>query len=341
MANETEGRIPLSDLHVFHQLARSLTSSFDLDTVLRTILEHMERTIEAELWTLLMLDDDTQELYYAIAAGGEQAALSDLRVKVGEGVAGWVVQHGETLILPESENDPRLRKPGAAKPSKIRSVIALPLRGRKGTHGAIEIFNPRAEQMTDYTIAFLHILADHAAIAIENAHDVTSIQQLTITDDCTGLFNARHLYHVLDRELKRGAAQGKPVSLAFLDLDRFKEVNDIHGHLIGSELLAHTGRRLQQLSRPQDLCFRYGGDEFVILMPDTSAAVAAFQASSVLGSLMETRFRMKNGILLSVMASLGLATAPADGATVHAIIGAADSRMYAVKSSGRGSLRGA
>ena len=144
MANETEGRIPLSDLHVFHQLARSLTSSFDLDTVLRTILEHMERTIEAELWTLLMLDDDTQELYYAIAAGGEQAALSDLRVKVGEGVAGWVVQHGETLILPESENDPRLRKPGAAKPSKIRSVIALPLRGRKGTHGAIEIFNPRA-----------------------------------------------------------------------------------------------------------------------------------------------------------------------------------------------------
>ncbi len=76
-------------------------------------------------------------------------------------------------------------------------------------------------------------------------------------------------------------------------------------------------------------------------MPDTSAAVAAFQASSVLGTLMETRFRMKNGILLSVMASLGIATAPADGATVHAIIGAADSRMYAVKSSGRGSLRGA
>jgi diguanylate cyclase (GGDEF)-like protein len=195
--------------------------------------------------------------------------------------------------------------------------------------------------MTDYTIAFLHILADHAAIAIENAHDVTSIQQLTITDDCTGLFNARHLYHVLDRELKRGAAHSSPVSLAFLDLDRFKDVNDVHGHLVGSELLAHAGRRLQQLSRPQDLCFRYGGDEFVILMPETPADVAAFQASSVLGALMETRFRMKNGILLSVRASLGLATAPADGATVHAIIGAADTRMYVVKSMGRASVRSA
>src|SRR6476661_1000366 len=109
MTNETESRIPLEDLLVFHQLARSLTSSFDLDTILRTILEHMERLMEAELWTLLMLDEATQELYYAIAAGGEQEALRDLRVKVGEGVAGWVAEHGETLIVPEAENeDPRL-----------------------------------------------------------------------------------------------------------------------------------------------------------------------------------------------------------------------------------------
>ena len=103
MTNETEGRIPLADLLVFHQLARSLTSSFDLDTILRTILEHMERIMEAELWTLLMLDEATQGLYCTpIAAGGEQAALRDLRVKVGEGVAGWVVEHGETLIVPGS-----------------------------------------------------------------------------------------------------------------------------------------------------------------------------------------------------------------------------------------------
>jgi diguanylate cyclase (GGDEF)-like protein len=301
----------------------------------------MERTIEAELWTLLMLDDDTQELYYAIAAGGEQAALSDLRVKVGEGVAGWVVQHGETLILPESENDPRLRKPGAAKPSKIRSVIALPLRGRKGTHGAIEIFNPRAEQMTDYTIAFLHILADHAAIAIENARDVTRIQQLTITDDTTGLFNVRHLYDVLGRELDRGKHEKTPLSLAFLDLDRFKLVNDAHGHLVGSELLALVGQRLQELSRKQDICFRYGGDEFVLLMPGTGAKDALALASALHKTLMDTHFHMKNGLSLTISASIGLATAPGDGATIHSVIGVADTRMYDVKSNGRGQVKGA
>jgi diguanylate cyclase (GGDEF)-like protein len=340
MAQETETRIPLDDLLVFHRLARSLTSSFDLDTILRTILDHMERLIDAELWTLLMLDEPKQELYYAIAGGGEETALRDLRVKVGEGVAGWVAQHGETLIVPETVNDPRLEMPNAPKLRKVRSVIALPLRGRKGTLGVIEILNPRSGQLNDYTIAFLHILADHAAIAIENANDVARIQQLTITDDTTGLFNVRHLYDVLARELDRCSRKRLPLSLAFLDLDRFKLVNDEHGHLIGSELLAKAGERLEQLSRERDICFRYGGDEFVILMPETSSADALTQARSLLDALMKTEFLMKIGLKLHVSASIGVSTAPHDGATVHAVIGAADSRMYNVKTSGRGQVRG-
>ncbi len=338
MSKKAESRIPLDDLLVFHQVARSLTSSFDLDTILRTIIEHMERFIEAELWTLLMLDESRQELYYAIVAGAEESALRGVRVKMGEGVAGWVVQHGETLLVPEAGSDPRVRG-GGAKPSTVRSVIALPLRGRKGTHGAIEIFNPKADQLTDYTIAFLHILADHAAIAIENAHDVARIQQLTITDDCTGLYNVRYLYELLDREMER-CSKRRPVSLAFIDLDHFKMVNDEHGHLVGSELLSRAGRRIQELSRKQDWCFRYGGDEFVILMPETNADAALAQSAKLHRALLDTEFRMKDGETLFVSASMGVATAPTDATTVHALIGTADMRMYAVKVRGRGAVRG-
>lgn len=336
----SENRIPIDDLLVFHQLARSLTSSFDLDTILRTILEHMERFIQADLWSLLMLDDSQEELYYAIASGGGEGALRDLRVKIGEGVAGWVVEHGETLIVPETEDDPRLAQAGSEGIPKIRSVIALPLRGRKGMQGAIEILNPRKDQLTDYTIAFLHILADHAAIAIENARDVSRIQQLTITDDTTGLFNVRHLYDVLGRELDRCNRDRTPVSLAFLDLDRFKQVNDAHGHLVGSELLSRAGQRLSELIRPQDLCFRYGGDEFVVVMPETDVAEARVLASELHRALTATRFHMHGHLVLSVSASVGLATAPTDGTTIHTIIGAADSRMYEVKTGGRGRVSG-
>jgi diguanylate cyclase (GGDEF)-like protein len=340
LTNEPGHRIPLEDLLVFHQLTRSLTSSFDLDTILRTIIEHMERIIEAELWTLLMLDKDSQELYYTIGGGGEHAALRDVRVKVGEGVAGWVVEHGETLIVPEAVNDPRVKNDGSGRPPIVRSVIGMPLRGRKGTHGVIEIYNPRADQLNDYTIAFLHILADHAAIAIENAHDVARIQQLTITDDTTGLYNVRHLYDVLGRELERSMQDKLPLSLAFIDLDRFKLVNDAHGHLVGSELLAQTGLRLQELSRKQDWCFRYGGDEFVILMPETSAADAMNQTCKLHQGLLDTEFQMKGGLRLNTSASVGVATAPEDGTTVHSVIGTADMRMYRVKSSGRGKVYG-
>jgi len=338
MSNETEGRIPLADLLVFHQLARSLTSSFDLDTILRTILEQMERMVDAEFWALLMVDESSTDLYYAIAAGEQQEALRGLRVKPGEGVAGWVLDHGETLLVPQMEGDPRAAQSATPGISSVRSVIALPLRGRTGTQGVIEILNPRAE-MSDYSIAFLHILADHAAIAIENARDVSRIQQLTITDDTTGLFNVRHLYDVLGRELKRSKKHKLPLSLAFWDLDHFKLVNDAHGHMVGSELLTLVGGRLQKLSRKQDLCFRYGGDEFAILMPETAPDQAIELTKGIHAALMETPFGMKSGLTLKVSASVGLSSSPGDGAHMHEIIGTADARMYAVKRHGRGQVR--
>ena len=106
-------------------------------------------------------------------------------------------------------------------------------------------------------------------------------------------------------------------------------------------LLAHTGRRLQELCVTGNLCFRYGGDEFVVLMPEMDARAAQAHCTSLLTALMKTDFSIRPGLKLKVSASVGLATAPADGATVHEIIGAADARMYAAKTSGRGHVRSA
>ena len=336
MTKTIANRGSLDDLQVFHQLARSLTSSLDLDSIFQIILRSMDRFINAELWAVLILDRERQELYYASPAGRERDDLADRRIKVGEGLAGWVALHGETLIIPEASTDIRISGLTQGKTFSVRSAIGLPIRGRKGTHGVIEIFNPHFDEDSDYAIAFLHILADYAAIAIENAEDVAFAQRLTITDDVTGLFNTRHLYTVLARELESCREASKPLSLVFLDLDRFKRINDAHGHLIGSELLGVVGKRIRELCRARDFCFRYGGDEFVVLMPSTTREEALRMARSIHATLGREAFKMANGLSLTIDASVGVSTYPGDGRSVHAILGAADRRMYAVKSSGRG-----
>jgi diguanylate cyclase (GGDEF)-like protein len=340
MQELTETRMPLDDLMVFHKLARSLTSSLELDAILRTILDQMDHFVDAGLWALLLVDLEHRDLYYALASDGQGNALKDLRVRIGEGLAGWVAEHGETLIIPEAASDTRLSNAAAGPRFTVRSAIGLPIRGSRGTHGVLEIFNPDLGTNPDYTIAFLHILADYAAIAIENAQDVARAQQLTITDDVTGLYNARHLYKALETELAIARRDATSLSLVFLDLDRFKVVNDFRGHLIGSELLGEVGKRLSKLCRPCDLCFRYGGDEFVILMPQTSKEEAFQRAHDIHHRLSSAVFKMANGLELSVSSSAGIASYPADGRTVHAILGAADKRMYAVKGSGRGRVEG-
>ena len=152
---------------------------------------------------------------------------------------------------------------------ETRSVICVPLRSKLRVLGVIQLVNVDMEQFKEPELFFLQSLCDYAAIAIENARWVEKIQELTITDDCTGLYNARHLYKTLETEVYRSSRFGYEFSVLFIDLDHFKAVNDTHGHLIGSKLLAEIGYLIKAQLRLIDFAFRYGGDEFVVLLPQT------------------------------------------------------------------------
>lgn len=327
----------LRDLLVFHDVARALTSSLDRDAILRAIMQQMEQFFKPETWSLLLVDDASHDLYYAVAVGHSEEDLSAVRVPIGDGLAGWVAQHGESLIVPEVNRDPRfnarrISQGGAAEgasPLSVRSAICMPLRSREKTLGVIQLFNCRLDTLTDYTISFLHVLCDYAAIAIDNARAVERIQELTITDDCTGLYNVRHLYNLLEARVDGAERDASPFSLIFVDLDHFKHVNDVHGHLVGSHLLREVGQTLRAGLRKQDLVFRYGGDEFVAMLPGTNKCAAQHVAERLWKSLRERRFG--SVLELEVRASFGVASWPEDGNSVHEIIRAADEMMYLVK----------
>jgi diguanylate cyclase (GGDEF)-like protein len=332
----------LRDLLVFHNVARALTSSLDRDAILRAIMQQMEQFFKPETWSLLLVDEARQDLYYAVAVGHTEENLHDLRVPFGHGLAGWVAEHGESLIVPEVSQDPRFdsrtTKDAAAPGLRVRSAICMPLRSHQRTLGVIQLFNCQLETLTDYTISFLHVLCDYAAIAIDNARHVERIQELTITDDCTGLYNVRYLYHMLETRLDGpgSAEDNTPFSLIFIDLDHFKQVNDRHGHLVGSHLLKEVGETLRGSLRKQDIVFRYGGDEFVAMLPGADKLAAQYVAERLLKGLRERRFG--NVLSLEVRASFGVATWPEDGKGVHEIIRSADAMMYLVKGSTRDNI---
>jgi diguanylate cyclase (GGDEF)-like protein len=338
---EAAGTSPIrlsQELSIFHDVAKALTSSLNLDSILQTIMEKMAEYFRPDTWSLLMVDEEKDELYFAIAVGAAAEVLSKVRLKVGEGIAGWVAKHGQPLIVPDVQNDPRFSsRLDEMTRLQTRSIICVPLRSRHRVLGVIQLVNLNVE-MSEQEMFFLHALCDYAAIAVENARAVEKIQELTITDDCTGLFNARHLHKTLETEVYRSARFGYEFSVIFIDLDHFKTVNDTHGHLVGSRLLAEVGYLIKAQLRLIDFAFRYGGDEFVVLLPQTTKDQAVVVAKRLQDSVRAGTFCTELGLNLNLRASMGLATFPHDARTPHDIIRQADEMMYMVKNTTRDNI---
>ena len=327
------------ELNIFHDVAKALTSSLDLDSILQTILEKMAEYFRPDNWSLLMVDEQKNELYFAIAVGTAAEALKNVRLKVGEGIAGHVAKYGEKLIVPDVSADQRFAKRiDQATQWETQSIICVPVKSKLRVQGVIQLVNVDLAHFGAEESFFLQALCDYAAIAIENARSVEKIQELTITDDCTGLYNARHLYKTLETEVYRSARFGYEFSVLFIDLDHFKQVNDTHGHLIGSKLLAEIGYLIKAQLRLIDFAFRYGGDEFVVLLPQTGKDSALVVARRLRDSLRASAFCKEEGLNLNVRASMGLATYPHDAKTPHDIIRQADGMMYEVKNSTRDNI---
>lgn len=311
-------------------------SLLEPEEVMRTVMFHIHELIACEAWSVLILDnDEANSLSFAVAYGPGKDQLAELKVPFGMGIAGWVAKHRQPIIVNNAQSDPRfLSKIDQDTQFVTRSILCAPLVSRGRTIGVIEMINGDNELgFTEHELELVQVLVNPAAVAIENAFLFQKAQTLAIQDDLTKLFNSRHLNHSLELELKRAKRKDTPLSLIFLDLDGFKAVNDNHGHLIGSRALIDIGDIIRQVCRERDIAGRYGGDEFMLILPDTDLKKGYQVAEKIRDDI--AGYRIMN---MGMTASIGLACYPDHGKTRENLMRQADKAMYRVKQKGKNGI---
>lgn len=306
-------------------------------------MDKVQELLKPANWSLLLVEPTKDTLVFEFAKGPGAERLEGERIGVGEGIAGWVVARKKPLLVEDVRKDPRFSSRfDAATLFTTRSILAAPLRFGERSLGVIELVKgPKEEAFREEDLRTLTTIADYAAIALENALNFRRVRELTILDEHTGLYNARHLAKVLPAEVARAERFEHPLSLIFFDLDHFKQVNDRHGHQVGSAVLAGIGDILRATVRSVDVPVRYGGDEFVCLLPETEKAQALFWARQIRTAIREHIFRSSAEVEFHVDASFGVASLPDDAETAEELLHQADMAMYRVKQGGRGDIQAA
>ena len=299
--------------------------------MLEKIAAEIENSLPYDHIGIAVLDYSNKELLIQAEAGARKDAMGR-RIPLGEGLLGQVARTGKMEIVRNaSASTPRTVLPATV------SAIALPVIYGDQLLGVLYVESSVACEFPDSDIQLLRTLADLFAGALHNALTFQKAQEQAITDGLTGVKTHRFLMEALSSEWKRSTRANRPFALVLMDLDRFKFVNDFYGHLEGDIVLQRVGHILEENCRRSDVVARYGGDEFVILMPETTVEQSRQLAGKLRGWVAaDPVLRDKN-----VTASFGIAGFPVHGSTPQELIQVADSSMYLSKHQGGNSVSSA
>ncbi len=334
----------VDELQAFNELGKTITSTLDISEVLKIIMKKISELLKPECWALLLVDDSTRELVFEIVVGEEMKGLLKKRIPMNEGIPGYIAKERKNILYPDPTKIKEYSLPeDLLKTVGKQSIAGVPLVSKGKILGVIELLNTDAssDPFTENDISLLATFADYAAIAIENAKAFQRIQELTITDDVTSLYNSRHMHHLLESEVLRAKRYRQHFCLVFIDLDHFKHVNDNHGHLIGSQLLGEFGEFLLKHIRDIDIATRYGGDEFVLILPQADREAGLTAAKRLCSKVASHRFCENEGLSIKITASFGVAAFPEDASTKNELLRLADEAMYYVKETSRNGVASA
>ena len=317
-----------------------ISTSLDLKQTLQSTAEFLKQALDAHSCVIYLVDTSNGRLSPEVVTtvpgfidAGEEEFLRSVKPRIGEGITGWVAETGEAILSGDAKKDPRARLiPGL--PVRDLSYIVVPAAVEGRVTGVIRISRAGLNQYSHRDLQIATVFANQAAIAIENARLYETTRQLTITDGLTGLYNARYLTERLEGEINRARRYGHRLSLAMIDSDSLKQINDQFGHQQGDRAVRETGLSIRSSVRQSDIVFRYAGDEFVVLMPETDVSTAYLVLERIRRRVEEHYLRV-DGHDVRMTVSAGVATFPDHAGDAEDLIRAADEAMYRAKGAGK------
>jgi len=315
------------EIYALYEIAQAMGTSLGLADTMAIISAKLSNLVPFACCAVFLHDDETEILRCRFASGTDADLIQQIVVRTGEGLTGWVARNRRALVNARPSAD--LEASGlTTRALRLQSALVCPLVLNERFIGALAVYHEEAAFYRDDHRRLLDRVSEQAAAVIHNSMLYEQTKEDSLTDPLTALPNTRFLFMHLTRELARAERLKAEVSLVVMDLDNFKEINDHHGHHVGDRALCEVATLLRSAIRPYDICVRYAGDEFILVLSGCGAGEAEHKRQELQQAVESIHFEARPGKPLQLGISVGAAVFPQDGEVYETLLATADHRMY-------------
>ena len=327
------------EIYALYEIAQSMGTSLGVADTMALISSKLSNLVPFAACALFIYDEEHDWLRCRFATGLDSELIGKMTIKSGHGLTGWVTRNRRPLVNARPSAD--FEAAGLAPTStSLRSAIVSPLIFGDRLIGTLAVYQEAEDAYTDDHRRLLDRVCEQASAVINNANVFERTQEDSLTDALTGLPNTRFMFNHLNRELARAERLKSEVALLVMDCDNFKEINDTHGHHVGDRALREVANVLRGGVRPYDICVRYAGDEFIVVLSGCGAEEAEGKRVELKRAMEDAVFEAHPGRRLTLSISVGAAVYPHDGETYEALLASGDARMYRDKTQRKQMARG-
>jgi diguanylate cyclase (GGDEF)-like protein/putative nucleotidyltransferase with HDIG domain len=318
------------EIYALYQIAQTMGTSLGVADTTALIASKLTNLVPFSACALFLYSDSNDTLGCRFATGVDSELLQQLSLRSGQGLTGWVARNRRPLVNARPSAD--IEAMNSDAPTELQSALVCPLIFGERFIGTLAVYHVEPSFYRDDHRRLLDRVCEQAAAVIHNSIVFEQTQEDSLTDPLTGLPNTRFMFMHLTRELARAERLKSEVSLLVMDLNDFKEINDNHGHHIGDRALRAVANMLRAAIRPYDICVRYAGDEFIVVLSGCGHEEAEAKRLELQVAIDALSFEARPGVRLPLSISAGAAVFPHDGDSYESLLATADSRMYRDKS---------